>query len=446
MLRAVPRIRRDTLGFLADCVSRHGDVVAFPLPRRQVWLVNDPGAVRRVLQDNHPAYDKRTVQYASLSMVTGQGLLTSEPPLWRAQRRRMQPAFGSGSVAALAPDVARAAEHLLRDWDGRAGEVVDVDAAMMRATLEVVGATLFGADLLGEAEPLVGAVLTALEVVVARAQSPLKLPLGVPSPRNRRLARSLSTMDAAVSAIVARRVAHRRASGPEAEGTGDLLDLLLAGREDADGAGGGGRLPEGLIRDEILTMIIAGHETVASALTWAWHLLGAHPQVLARLQAEADATLGGRLPAYDDLAALGYTRQVLDETLRLYPPAWVVTRRSVAPDQLAGHVLPADSLVITSPWTLHRHPDVFAEPDRFDPGRWAPGRREQVARGGYLPFGAGPRMCIGRELALAEATLLLAAVAGRWSLEPVPGHEVRVEALVTLRPRGGLPMVLRRRR
>jgi cytochrome P450 len=431
MLRAVPAIKRDTLGFLSTCVARHGDVVAFPMPRTPVWLVNDPDAVRRVLQDNHPAYDKRTIQYTSLSMVTGQGLLTSDPPVWLAQRRLAAPAFRAEHLVSLADHVAAAAGRLLAEWDRRDGdgEVVDVDAAMMRVTLDVIGAALFGADLGSRAEPLVHAVLQALDVVVARAQSPLKLPLTVPTPRNRRLARSLRVLDAAVADIVAR----RRAAGVAGS---DLLGLLLAGSA-------GDAASDRMVRDQIVTMIIAGHETVASALTWTWHLLGTAPEAAFRLQAESAAVLGDRLPTYDDLGSLPFARQVLEESLRLYPPAWAITRRAIADDELAGHVLPAGSLVITSPWTLHRHRDVYADPERFDPDRWAPGRRGEIPRSAYIPFGAGPRLCIGREFALTEGVLLLAALSSRWSMQPMQ-RRVRIDASVTLRPQKGLPMRLHR--
>lgn len=442
MLRALAGIRRDPVGFLGTCVRRYGDVVAFPAPRTPAWLVNDPAAVRRVLQDNHRNYDKRTVQYDALALVTGQGLLTSDPPLWLRQRRLVQPAFHASALDGVASHAARASGRVLAEWDGLSdGAVADVDDAMMRATLDVIAGALLGADLSGRAEPIVGSVLTALDTVVERARSPLRLPPAVPTPRNLRLRRSLRTLDAAVAGVVSARRAEEPAAAQRR--TPDMLDLLLAAR-DSDDPGSGG-MSERLLRDEIATMIIAGHETVASALSWAWHLLATHPRVQDQLHAELDAVLGERLPTYDDVARLPFTRAVLDETLRLYPPAWVLTRRAREDDVLAGHRLPAGSLVIISPWVLHRHPDVFADAEHFAPVRFLPDRRDEVPRGSYIPFGAGPRLCIGRDTALLEGVLVLAALARRRAVRPITGRAVRAEALVTLRPRGGMPLHLDRR-
>jgi cytochrome P450 len=431
MLRAFGRIRRDPPGFLADCRDRWGDVVRFPVPGRPVYLVSDPGAVLRVLRDNHPGYDKSTVQYEALAAVTGRGLLTSDGTLWRRQRRLAQPAFHPSTMPDVAARSAEAAGRLLSTWDRLpAGARVDVDAAMTRLTLDVVGAALFGTDLAAGADvdpdALVGAVLVALDAVVAGARTPLRLPGWLPTRRRRRLRRGLATLDETVFAAV-----RRRRAGP-APVEPDLLDLLLR-------AG----MAERQLRDEVVTLVVAGHETVASALTWSWHLLGGDDAARTRLRAEAAAVLGAgpasRLPTYDDLPRLPWTRAVVEEALRLYPPAWVVTRRAVAPDVLAGHRINAGTLVIVSPWVLHRHPDLWADPTRFDPARFLPERRFELPRGGYLPFGAGPRLCIGREFALVEGPLLLAAVAARYDVRPVPGAGRRVDAAVTLRPRGGLP-------
>jgi cytochrome P450 len=304
---------------------------------------------------------------------------------------------------------------------------------MMHVTLDVVGSTFFGADLGAPrgAQELVDAVLAALDVVVARARSPLPDRL---APGSRRLARSLATIDG----TVARVVRLRRERGPGG-GDPDLLDLLLAATDDE------GAMDDAQLRDELVTALVAGHETVASALTWTWHLLSRDPGAARRLREEADAVLGQReVPAHGDLPALVRTRALLEESLRLYPPAWVVTRRTLADEVLGGYDVPAGSLVIVSPWVVHRHPGAFADAERFDPGRFLPERRAEVPRGAYLPFGAGPRLCIGREAALVEGTLLLAALARAWDLEAVRTR-VPVDALVTLRPRGGLPLRLRRR-
>ncbi|RJK97148.1 cytochrome P450 [Vallicoccus soli] len=444
MLRAVPRTRADAPGFLLEVQRRWGDVVQFPVPRPTTFLVSHPDGVRRVLQDGHKAYDKATVQYRTLSAVSGRGLLTSDGELWRRQRRLAQPAFHDRTLVAVAERTGAAARRQLERWAGvRDGAVVDVDAAMMHTTLDVVGGTFFGADLTGAggagggagtAQGLVDAVLAALEVVVARARTPL--PARVPLPGDRRLARALATIDGTLAGVVAA----RRARGPRPAGADpDLLDLLLAATD------GDGPMDDRQLRDELVTALVAGHETVASALTWTWHLLSRDPAAARWLHEELDAVLGpDEVPGHEHVPALVRTRAVLDEALRLFPPAWVVTRRALQDDVVGGYAVPAGSLVIVSPWVVHRHPGAWADPERFDPARFLPERRGTVVRGAYLPFGAGPRLCIGRGAALVEGTLLLAALARRVGLEAVRAR-VGVDALVTLRPRDGLPLRLRRR-
>lgn len=452
MLRAVRRIRRDAPGFLLECHRRWGPVVQLPIPRPAVYLVCDPDAVRHVLQDNHRAYDKATLQYRSLAAVTGNGLLVSDGEPWLRQRRLVQPAFHSRTLRAVADRTAHAAARQGDEWDAVSdGAVLDVDAAMMRVTLEVVGRALFRTDVGStvDTERFVQAVLTALDVVVARARFPL--PEWLPSPRRRRLRRSLGVIDSAVAAMVdgRRRRAGSQSNLSPAGGAGrqretDLLDLLMAAESDGE------RMSAAALRDEVVTIVIAGHETVAAALTWAWHLLAGDPPAAERLHAEVDAVLRGedglpRRPAFDDLERLPWARAVVEEALRLYPPAWVVSRRATTPDVLAGHAVPAGALVVISPWVVHRDPGAWPDPERFDPGRFLPGRRDAIPRSAYLPFGAGPRLCVGRDFALTEATLVLATLASRYRFARVDGSVVRPDALVTVRPHGGLPLHLYRR-
>lgn len=433
MVRAVPAIRRDPLAYLASVVDRWGDLVAFPMPRSPVLLVNTVAGARRVLVENHGAYTKQTVQYGALSLVTGVGLLTADGDEWRRRRRIDQPAFHHSSLDGVAAESVAAAERL-RSAIPRSGGVVDVDHAALRATLEVVGRTLFGGSVAADGERVVAAVLSALDVVVARARTPLPVPQWAPTPGNRRLRRAVSTLDDASSAVVA----HRRAAGL-ADTDRDLLSLLLRAADAGD-------LTPPEVRDELVTMVIAGHETVASALTWTLHLLATHPGAQARLHAELDGVLAGRSPRWDDLRSLAWTRAAVDEALRLYPPAWVVTRRAVADDEVDGVPVPAGTLVIVSTWLLHRRADVFEHPEEFRPERFLGEAARALPRGAYLPFGAGPRLCIGRDFALVEAVLLLAALLRDVEVRPGPGGEPRVDALVTLRPRGGLPLRVAPRR
>jgi len=428
MLREARRMVRDPLGYLGEVVARYGPVVAFPMPRTPVLLVNSPEGARRVLVDNARGYGKRTVQYDTLSLVTGQGLLVSDPPVWMSHRRMVQPAFHRDGLAAVGRHTVLATRLAVARWgDLPDGAVVDVDDAMMRISLEVVGSALFSTDLTGDtAERIVDAVLAALDRVVVRARSPWLPPPAVPTPGNLRLRRALRTIDAEVAAMVESR--------PAGSPGDDVLGILLRARDSGSG------LDDTAVRDEVVTLLVAGHETVASSLTWTLHLLAHHPQVQQRLADEVAALSDD--PDTADLPRLPWTRAVVDEALRLYPPAWVVTRRALADDVLAGYTVPAGSVVLVSPYTVQRDPVVWLDPERFDPTRFL---GATPVRGTYLPFGAGPRLCIGRDFALVESALVLAVIARRFAVEPGPGPPPRVDALVTLRPRGGLPLRLRRR-
>ncbi len=438
MLRSIGQMRRDPLAFLVRMRAEHGDVLQFPIPAPATYLVSDPDAVRRVLVTNARAYGKRTPQYSSLSLVTGEGLLTADMAAWRPQRTLVQPAFHRSSLDLVARHVADAVDRLMATWRYLDGHVVDADAAMMHLALEVVGESLFGSDLSGEADELARATLDALDVVVKKARSPLQVPLSVPTPTNVVLRRAVARLDATVDAMLAERARRPLAEGEPAR---DMLDLLLAAHGDD-----GSTLSQAQVRDQIVTFIVAGHETVASALTWAWSLLADDAEVLARLRAEVEVTSGGDAPGIDDLPRLPFTAAVLDEVLRLYPPAWLVTRRSLEPDELGGVEVPADALIIVSPWIVHRDERLWPDPERFDPDRFldehGARRRDLVASSAYLPFGAGPRLCIGRDMALLEGILVLASLVTKVDLERVEPPP-RAVPLVTVRPDHGLPLRLK---
>lgn len=436
MVRAVPAIMRNALPFLERTAATYGDVVPFPVSGRPAVLVNGPAGVRRVLQDNHKGYSKATIQYTSLALVTGAGLLTTDGDVWRTHRRAIQPAFHRDTLAHVAAESVRAAGFVRAEWDAAPGRVVDVDEVLMRATLHVVGRTLFGADLVdggaAEGHRLVAAVHEALSVVMRRATQPWTAPPVLPTPTKRRLARSRVTLDQACEAMVRARRAH-----PE-QGGGDVLGLLLAaGMDDTE------------IRDELVTLVIAGHETVAASLTWTLRLLSENPRVVQRLHDELDAVLvdgdGAPRPVgWEDLASLPVTRAVVDEGLRLYPPAWVITRRAIADDVLDGVPVPEGTLVITSPWLFHRRPDLWPDPLRFDVDRWL-GPDAASRREGYIPFGAGPRLCIGRDFAVVESVMVLAELVRDRTIAPAAPRP-QVIPSVTLRPRGGMHLAARPRR
>lgn len=429
MLAAFGAIRRNPLEYLVDAWREYGDVVQFPIPRPPSYLVNDPEGVRRVLVGNARNYGKSTIQYRSLSLVTGEGLLVADTPAWRRDRPLVQPAFHHETLEHLVGHVDVAVQRVVADWSARPrGDVVDVDAAMMHAALEVVGHALFGTDLSADASRLSRATLAALDVVVARARVPITPPDWVPTPGNRRLQAAVRELDDAVRRMLSVRSRESARQAPR-----DMLDLLIGARDDT-----GAQLSVQEIRDQVVTFIVAGHETVASALTWAWALLAEDPQAQRDLQDEADAVLGGRAATFADYARLPFARAVLDEAMRLYPPAWLITRKTLGPDDVGGHAIPGGALLILSPWLLHRHPAVWSDAEAFRPQRFLSG---EVDRTSFIPFGAGPRQCIGRDFAYVEGVLVLASIAGRFTLTYPEGRRPpRAEPLVTVRPVGGLPL------
>ena len=432
MLKAFSAIRGNPLSYLAGVWREHGDVVQFPIPRPPSYFVNDPDAVRRVLVEQARTYGKSTIQYRALSLVTGEGLLTSDADVWRRQRRMVQPAFHQETLAQLTDYVERSSSSVLADWErAGTGAMVDIDVAMMHATLEVVGHALFGSDLSQDASALADATLDALDVVIARARVPITPPGWIPTRANWRLAAANNVFDSAVRRMIAER-AHAQFR------THDMLDMLMEVR-DENGQGLSGEE----IRNQMVTFIVAGHETVASALTWAWALLADHPQEQESLHEELSQIVQDAPLTIDDYPRLVRTRAVFDEALRLYPPAWLITRKALASGELAGRMVPAGSLVIMSPWLLHRHPSLWRDPEEFCPSRFID---EEVDRSSFLPFGAGPRMCIGRDFAYVEGVLMLARLASRFQVSYPAGAGVpAMDPLVTIRPAGGLKLRITRR-
>jgi cytochrome P450 len=324
---------------------------------------------------------------------------------------------------------------MLDAWAPRAGTGVpfDVAAEMSRLTLRVVGKTLFSMDLTGDAAEVGRGLVVALGFLGRRAMGFLPPPVWVPTPASVRFLRARRALDRVVYHIIQT----RRRTGEDA---GDFLGMLLAARDADTGEG----MSDQQLRDEVMTFVLAGHETTAVALAWTWYLLARHPDADARLRAEVAAVLGGRAPTVEDLPALRYTRMVLEETMRLYPPVWGLGRQAIAADSIGGYPIRAGAPVSMSPYVTHRHPAVWDDPERFDPERFTPERVAARPRFAYLPFSGGPRLCIGNEFALMEATLVLALVAQRYRLVLAPERRVVPQVTLTLRPRGGLPMTLER--
>jgi cytochrome P450 len=406
-----------------------GPVCYTRLLGKRIYFVNDAEYVKRILLDNVANYPKSHTYRNNLRPFLGDGLLISEGEFWKRQRRLAQPAFHLRRLKALAAAMAECAAELAGRW--KHGEVVDVMAAMNAVTMEIVARTLFGADVSADIAE-VGEAMAVLQEETGRVSLAafFDLPEFLTRPRGRRFGDAVATLDR----VVGRIVAARRASG---ETHDDLLSMLLEARDEETGEG----MTDRQLRDELVTLFLAGHETTAISLTWTFHLLGQNPRAEEILQKEVDAALGDRVaPDFDDLEKIPYARMVAEEALRLYPPAYVFSRRAAADDRLGPYRMPAGAHIVISPYALHRRPDYWPEPGQFWPERFAPGARTDRPKLAYLPFGGGPRVCIGNSFAMMEHAIVLAAVVRRWRLESIPGREVRTEPRITLRPRGGLPM------
>ena len=431
----VARLRRDPLGFLCDGLRQYGDVFRFQIGPLVLHLLAHPDHVKHVLLDHAKNYP-RSWHYDRVRVVVGAGLVTTEGAAWRRLRRMAQPSFHAQRVAALAGVMTEATDAMRSRWQvyARSGEPLDVAEEFVALTLRIVGRALLGIDLGGEADQIGPAMTTALAYLEYRLANLLVLPLSVPTPRNRRARHALAALDAIVFAIIA-----RRRSAPEADGdSGDLLAMLLATEDEETGS----VLTDRELRDQVLTFIGAGHETTAVALAWTVYLLSQHPEAARRLRGEVAEVLGNRTPVAGDLPRLAYTRQVIEESLRLYPPVYALIRDVKANDEIGGFSIPARSMVILSPYVTHHHPGIWPDPERFDPDRFAPERCAGRPRFAWYPFLGGPHQCIGQEFALMEITLVVAMLVQSFRFRPAPGFHVEPQPLLSLRPRGGLSLIL----
>jgi cytochrome P450 len=422
-------MRRDPLGFLARAAPL-GDVVRLRFGR-SVFLLNHPDHAMRVLHENHTNYRKNFF-YDRMKPLVGEGLLTSEGDDWKRKRRLAQPAFHRERLAGFLGIMSRHTSAMLDRWAPAAarGEPLDVAAELMGLTLTVVGHALFGQDMLGGADQTGRALTTALRITNQRFFALMVAPPWVPTPRNVRFSAAMRVLGDLVDGIIA----SRRAGSPR----DDLLGMFMEAR-DADGGGG---LTDAELRDEVMTMVLAGHETTANALTWAFHLLGGAPEVERALHQESSGVLQGREVALGDLPCLDLASRIHQEAMRLFPPAWIFGREAIAPDRFGAHSVPAGAAVSISPYLLHRDPRFWEVPERFDPDRFLPAQVARRHRYAYLPFAAGPRMCIGNAFAMMEMQIVLALVSSRYRLAPVPERPVELDPSVTLRPRRGLWMTI----
>lgn len=425
--------RRDPLGLL-EAVARHGDAVVFRFGLSHLVLFNHPRLIEEVLV-THAQDFRKSDGTRRLRSLLGDGLLTSDGETWRRQRRLSQPAFHRARIAGYADTMVADACHMLDTW--RDGETRDVHQDMMELTLQIACQTLFGVDVAED----VGVVRAASEVLGLHFQSRMTsllflLPDTVPTPGNRRYQAAVRALDE----LVYRIIAERRRDGTD---RGDLLSMLLQARDTEAAAGSEAWLSDREVRDEVMTFLLAGHETTALTLAWACYLLDQNPATADRLWDELDRELGGRPPRLDDLPRLRYLDAVVSETLRLYPPAYLTGRQALRDVTIGEYHLPRGVAVLISQWVMQRDTRYFDDPTAFRPERWLDGRlARELPRFAYFPFGGGQRQCIGNTFALLEANLVLATLLQRVRPRLVPGHPIEPFAVITLRPRFGIRMTL----
>jgi|SRR5579872_367683 len=424
LLGVLPEFRRNAPGFLLDAQRRHGDLVHLKLGPQQVYQVAHPDWIRDILVTNQSNFTKsRMLERAKV--LLGEGLLTSEGEFHTRQRRLVQPAFHRERLAGYAATMVECSAQTRDRWT--AGASYDIAREMTRLTLAIVAKTLFSADVSSEADE----IGTALTEVLGLFETVL-LPFSewiekLPFPAVRRFEKARDTLDRIIYGIISERRRNPR-------DTGDLLSMLLMAQDEGSG------MSDKQVRDESLTLFLAGHETTANAMTWTWYLLSQNPGVEQKLHAELARVLGGPGPSFDDLPELKYTEMVFAESMRLYPPAWGIGRRAIEDYPVGGYTIPARSIILMSPYVVHRDPRWFRDPDLFDPERFAPEVAAARPKFSYFPFGGGARVCIGERFAWMEGVLLLATLAQRWKLRLVEGHPVETRALITLRPKHGMQM------
>jgi len=427
LLGNVLEVWRDPLGFMVRGAREHGDIVQFRFGHYRYVLLNEPEAIKHVLIDNAKGYLKSR-NYDALRLVLGNGLVTSEGEFWRRQRKLAQPGFHRQRLASFATTMAACTEDLVARLQV-SERPLDLHAEMMALTLRIVGKTLFSTDLSGEAAAIGEAITVGLKHANDFAESVIRVPPWIPTPSNLRFKQAIRVLDEMVLKIID----ERRKSGEDGD---DLLGMLMAARDD-DSKG----MTDRQLRDEVMTLVLAGHETTASALAWTFDLLSRHPDVDRRVANEARA-LGDRPITIEDLPRLPYTSWVIQESMRLYPPVWVFERQAIADDVVGGFAIPKGTIVAVCPWALHRNARYWENPEGFDPERFRPEEVDKRPRCAYLPFAVGPRQCIGNAFALMEAQIVLATITRKWRLSLIPGGNAVADPKVTLRPRDGLPMTL----
>jgi cytochrome P450 len=423
------QVLRDPLETLRRLAREYGDIVCVPIVNQHRIFLNHPDYIEQVCIVQQAKFHKSKMTKDVTQRLLGQGLLISEGDFWRRQRRLAQPAFHRSRINEYGATMVERAEVRMKQW--RDGDVRDITQEMMAMTLDIAVRTLFGSTLQAEAEQVGDSLGYLMRYSLRKARSPIKVPENWPTPANRRATRETQFLDSLIYGIIKERQAEGNTNHHH-----DLLAMLMSAM-DEDGT----QMTPRQLRDESMTLFLAGHETTALTLSWAWYMLSENPAAEARLHEELHGILAGRAPELADFERLPYLRAVVNETLRLYPAAYIVARTSVAPCTIAGYDFPADTTMIMAQWVMHRDPRYFDDPEVFRPERWLNGLENRLPAGAYFPFGDGPRRCIGQGFALLESALVLATIAQKYRFRLVPGHPVIPDPLVTLRAKHGIRMI-----
>ena len=437
ILLQMSQLQSQPLEYLGHLRRQYGDLVRLPvMPSLTIFLSTHPNHAEHILSTHSERYCKPELFLKPMGLLQGKGLFSSEGDFWRKQRRLMQPAFQQKQILRLHGIIWDCVRELIEEWEEKPeGEVIDIAVEMTRLTLKIVGCALFSVDISDESSRLRQALRVGVEYVYSRMVSPLALPLWIPTPTNLRFRQAKETIDEIVLNIIQTR---RNSSDSQV----DLLSMLMMAQDEETGE----PMSDRQLLNEIITLINAGHETTATSLAWTWRALGERPTLMAQVQAEADRVLPSGVPTYESLKQLDYTRRVFDKSLRLYPPGMsLAPRAAVEDDEIEGYFIPKGAICNIAFYYTLRHPDFWQNPEVFDPDRFLPERASNRSKYAYMPWGAGPHACIGKNLAVMEAVMILSAIAKRFHITLLPNQPLEIDPRFTLRPKEGVKVTIRQR-
>ncbi len=425
------QFRKDPLSFLLKTSSELGDIIRLKLGPEKLYVISHPDHLKHVFLDNYKNYEKKSRMWTKLMPLFGLSLVTTDGDTWKRRRRLAQPSFHHERIAAFAKQMSEATQDLIKRWQNNSSENTDISSGMMQLTLQILGRTLLNTELTEETQTIQESIHIILAHANKQGRQLLSIPYSIPTPANRRFLKAVQALDELVYGVIKSRRANHKTSF-------DLLSMLMDSKDEETKQG----LNDRELRDELVTFIFAGHETSANALTWTFYLLAKHPEIQKRLHAETVQVLQGKAPQFETLRQLSYVERAIKEAMRLYPPVWFTGRTLVKDDQIGPYHIPAASVVMPAFYVTHHRPDIWKDPESFDPDRFLPERIEKMHHQAYLPFGAGPRQCIGNMFAMMEMQIIVILLCQHYQFELIPDFKVELEPSITLRPKYGMKLRL----